>query len=94
VHLGAPGRSDDESGIAEDKSGIADDKSGIADDMLVSTWGRHRQPWEHIGLLSSCLGKTTSSLGTLLLRLDIRATTYRSTIFKTHVFSFDSHLSL
>jgi hypothetical protein len=28
----------------------------------------------------------------LLVRLEIIATTYRSTIFKTHVFSFYSHL--
>jgi len=35
-----------------------------------------------------------TSLGTLLLRLEIIAVTYRSTIFKTHVFSLYSHLSI
>ena len=36
----------------------------------------------------------TSSLGTLLVRLEIIATTYRSTIFKTHEFSLYSHLCI
>jgi len=40
------------------------------------------------------LGKLTSSLGPLLVQLEIIATTYRSTIFKTHVFSLYSHLSV
>jgi len=40
------------------------------------------------------VGKTTSSLGTLLVRLEIIATTYRSTIFKTHVFSLYPHLCI
>jgi hypothetical protein len=37
-------------------------------------------------------GKTTSSLGTLLVRLEIIATTYCSTIVNTHVLSLYSHL--
>ena len=36
----------------------------------------------------------TSSLGTLLVRLEIIATTYHSTSFKTQVFSLYSHLSI
>jgi len=39
-------------------------------------------------------GKTTSSVGTLLVRLEIIATTYHSTIFKTHAFSLYSHLGI
>ena len=39
-------------------------------------------------------GKTTSSLGTLLVPLEIIATTYHSTRFKPHVFSLYSHLSI
>ena len=52
---------------------------------------RRRLVWEHLQLLQSILGKS-SSFGTLLVRLEIVATTYRSTIFKTHVFSLYSHL--
>jgi len=39
----------------------------------------------------SILGKTTSSFGMLLVRLEIIASTYRSTIFETYVFSLYSH---
>jgi hypothetical protein len=35
-----------------------------------------------------------TALGTLLVRLEIIATTYHSTIFKTHVFSLYSHLCI
>jgi hypothetical protein len=37
-----------------------------------------------------CLGKTTSSLGMLLVRQEIIAAAYRSTIFKTYLLSFMS----
>jgi len=64
-------------------------------------WERRRQAWErrrevseHLESQYSSLGKTTSSLGTLLVRLEIIATTYDSTIFKTHVFSLYSQLCI
>jgi len=50
--------------------------------------------WEHLEPQRSSLGKTTSSLGTPLLRLEIIATTYHSTIVKTHVFSLYSPLCM
>jgi hypothetical protein len=40
------------------------------------------------------LGKTTSSLGTLLVRLELIATINHVTIFKTHVFRLYSHLCI
>jgi hypothetical protein len=58
-----------------------------------NTWQRRRQPWEHLESQKSSVGKT-SSLGMLLVRLDIIATTYRSTIFKTHIFSLYCHLCI
>jgi len=39
-------------------------------------------------------GNTTSSLGMLLVHLEIIATTYCSMIFKTHEFSLYSHLCI
>jgi len=54
---------------------------------------RQRQAWIHLETLSGSLGKTTS-LGTLQVRLEIIATTYRSTIFETHVLSLYSHLCI
>jgi len=99
---------EDESGSANDKSGSADDKTRSANDMSAnahimsrsandkpgSTWERLRQASEHFESLYSGIGTTTSSLGALLLHLGIIATTYHSTIFKTHVFSFYSLLSI
>ena len=83
-HQGAPAR----------KTGSANDKHG-------STWesrwqaSEHRQrALEHLKSLWSSLGVTTSSLGTLLERLEIIATTYRSMIFKTQVFSVYYHLCI
>jgi hypothetical protein len=40
------------------------------------------------------VGKTTTSLGTLLVRLELIATTNRATMFKTHVFRLYSHLCI
>jgi len=51
---------------------------------------RRLQSWEHLESQQSSLGKTTF-LGRLLVRMEIIATTHRSTIFKTHVFSLYSH---
>jgi len=41
-----------------------------------------------------CLSPAATSLGMLLVRLEIIATTYRSTIFKTYAFSLYSHLCI
>jgi len=57
--------------------------------------GEHRrQVLEHLESQYSRLGKTTSSLVSLRLRLEIIATSYRSTIFKTRVFSLYSQLCI
>jgi len=74
--------------------GSASNKSGSADDKAGSTCERRRQVWELLESQLSSLGTTTSSLGTLLVRLEIIATTYRSTICKTDVFSLYSHLCI
>jgi len=50
--------------------------------------------WEHLKSLWSILCKATSFLAMVLVRLEIIATTYCSMIFKTHVFSLYSHLSI
>jgi len=55
-------------------------------------WEHSQHTWEHLQSQSSSLGNATSCLGTLLVRLVITATTYHSTIFKTHVFSVYSQL--
>jgi len=63
-----------------------------AENALVaprSTWERRRQDWEHLESQQSSLGLT--SLGLLLVRLEIIATTYCSTIDKTLVFRLYSH---
>jgi len=67
-------------------------------------WERRGQSWEHLRVPATSLGapritveqsgKTTFSLGTLLVCLEIIATAYRSTIFKTHLFSLYSHLCI
>jgi len=70
--------------------GSTDDKSGCADDKI-------RAPATSLGapqITVEQFGKTSSSLGTLLVRLEIIATTYRSTIDKTQVFSLYSHLCI
>jgi hypothetical protein len=67
---------------------------GSIDNIHGSTWEHQRQVWEHLTSEQSSLGKTTSSLGMLLVPLEIIATTSRSTIFKTHVFSLYSHLCI
>jgi len=41
-----------------------------------------------------CLSPAAGSLGMLLVRLEIIATTYRSTIFKTYAFSLYSHICI
>jgi hypothetical protein len=78
VQLDAPGSAGEKSRSADDKSGSTDDKPG-------SYWERQQQ---------SNLGKKISSLGTLLVHLEIIATTYRSKYSKTHAFSLYSHLSI
>ena len=60
---------------------------GSASDKPVSIW-------EHLESQQSIVGKTTSSLVTLLVRLELIATTNRATISKTHVFRLYSHLCI
>ena len=55
-------------------------------------WEPRRQVWEHLESQPSCLGERTPSLGMLLERLEIIATTYCSMIFKTHVLGLYSHV--
>ena len=95
-------------GNASNKPGSADDKPGNTWVRRRQTWVRRRQTWVHrrqtwvhrrqvwVHLDSqwSSLRETSSSLGTLLVRLEIIATTYHSTIVKTHVFSLYSHLCI
>jgi len=60
--------------------------------LMLWPSGAPGSTWEHGESQWSNLRKT--SLGTLLVRLEIIATTHRSTIFKTHVFSLYSHLCI
>jgi len=53
-----------------------------------------RQVWEHLESHLSSVGQITSSLGMLLVLLEIIATTYCSMVFKTDVFSLYSHLCI
>jgi len=104
VHLGSPGRAGDKSGSAGNKSGSAGVNSGSAGDKVwerrQQVWERRRpaserrqQVWKHVKSQWSSLGKT-SSLGMLQVCLEIIATTYRSTIVKTHVFRLYTHLCI
>jgi len=60
-------------------------------DKCGNTSERRRQVWEHVESPQSSMGKSTSSFGTLLVCLEIIATTYCSMIFKTHISSLYSH---
>jgi len=52
-------------------------------------WSRLHNAWQRF-----CLSPAAASLGMLLVRLEIIATTYSSTIFKTYAFSLYSHLCI
>jgi hypothetical protein len=55
----------------------------------------HQQhDWENLESQQSGLGKTTSALGMLLVSQEIIATTYRSTIAKSHLSGLYSHLCI
>jgi hypothetical protein len=66
------------------------------------TTSRRQQAWEHLGAPATSVGapqisvkqsgQMTSSLGSLLLHLEMIANTYRSMIVKTPVFSVNSHI--
>jgi len=86
VHLGAPGSTVSKAGSADHKPGSTWERQGQACE-------RRPQAWEHVDSLWSRLEKT-SSLGPLLVHLEIIATTYRSIIVKTDVFSLYSHLCI
>ena len=72
----------------------ANHKPGSTWERWRQAWERRQQLWEHLASQYSSLRKTTSSLGALLLLLEMIATTYRSTMFKTHVFGYYPHLSI
>ena len=74
------------------KLGSVDNKPGNTWERWRQTWGRRQQVWEHLESQQRSPGKITSSLARMQVRLNMISTTYRSTIIKTHVFSFDSHL--
>jgi len=85
--LGAPGSAGYKSGSAGDKSGSACDKAG-------STLN-HTRAVREIHLLwecRRCAWNAAGAPGIRQVRLDIIATTYHSTIVKTHVFRLYSHL--
>jgi len=64
---------------------------GSANDQPGSIWMHRQQTWEHLKLLNSSLRKTSSLLGMLLVRFEIIATSYHSTIFRTPVFNVYSY---
>jgi hypothetical protein len=84
------GRAGDNSGSAGDYSGSAGDKSGGCKSQASE---RQRQVWVHLESHQIILRKT-SSLGTLLVRLKMIATTYCSKIVNTHVLRLYSHLCI
>ena len=70
---------------------------GRACERRGQVWERRREALKHLGaprITVTHSGKTTSTFRTLMTRLVIIATTYRLTIFKTHVFRLYSHLSI
>lgn len=60
----------------------------------TQVWQCRRQLWEHITAQWCSLVKTSSSLEMLLVHLEIIATSYCSTVFKTHVINLYSHLCI
>jgi len=90
--LDAPGSPDNDSGSPDYKPESANNKTGSADNKLGSTSQRQRHTWEHFKSLLGSLGNMPSLLEMLLVHLEIKATTYHSTIFKTHIFILYSHL--
>jgi hypothetical protein len=75
VHLRTPGSCRDKPSSADDMSSSTNDISQSVNDKPGSTSECQRQAWELLELLESCLG-TMISLGTLLVHLEIIATTY------------------
>jgi len=93
-HMGAPATS---LGVAVTSLAVPATSMGAPTTCLGApmTWlGAPRMSLGAPRITVKQTGKTTSSLGTLLVRLEIISTTYHSTIFKTHVFSLYSHLSI
>jgi len=74
--------------------GTADDKPGSTWECRRQVWERRPQVGEHLESQYSSQGKKTYFLGSRLVRVEIIATTYRSMIFKTCVFSLYSHLCI
>jgi len=71
--------------------GSACEKPESTDDKPASPWECLRQVWKHLKVQLSSLQKP-SSLGMLLVGLEIIATTYHSTIFRTDEFNLYSPL--
>jgi hypothetical protein len=103
VHLGAPGCAGDMSGHTNNKSGRADDEPGSTREHPLQVWEGQRQSWKHLAAPATSLGAPQitveqlgkgSSLGMLLVCLEIIATTYCSTSFETHVFSLYSDICI
>ena len=81
-------------GSTGNKPDSADNKPGSIWERRGQTWDHRREVWEHLKSQQSSMGKTTSASATRQVSLEIIATTYRSTICKTHVFSLYSHLCI
>jgi hypothetical protein len=79
------------SGYANHKPASADHLSGSDNHKPDICSESQQQTREHCTLRYRTLGKITSSLGTLLVHLDIIATTYDNMTFYTCVFSLYSY---
>jgi hypothetical protein len=67
-------------GSAEEMPVSTDDNPGSTWECWREAWEHKRHDWEHLRSQLNSLEKITSSLGTLLVRVQIIATTYCSTI--------------
>jgi len=94
VDLGALGSAGDTAGSDDRKSASTNGRPRSAWECWWQDSECWRQAWNPAESLKSSLGETTSSWGTLLVSLEIIATTYPWEIFKTHVFSLYSHLCI
>jgi hypothetical protein len=84
----------DAPGSAGDKSGSADNRPRSAGDKSGSTSTRSRAVWEKPLLWESCRRAWNAACvsGMMQVHLEIIATTFRTTIVKTHVFRLYFHL--
>jgi len=87
--LGAPGSAGYKSGSAGDMSGSACDKAGSTSNHTRAVRGKHLL-WE----CCRCAWNAAGVPGIRQVRLEIIATSYRTTIVKTHVFRLCSPLCI